>query len=88
MMTAMPTDLMYVFRVVQMLQGLLHLLGASESARLSIITAEAMKYVWTDYKRHVYAFLFIEASMVSHPFPSSPRFAGKSTCGYFNSDCG
>ena len=45
MMEAMPTDLMYVFRVVQMMQGLLHLLGASESTRLTIMTSAAMKYV-------------------------------------------
>ena len=85
MMTAMPTDLMYVFRVVQMLQGLLHLLGASENTRLSIMTSAAMKYVVTA-KRHESS--CVEANMANHPFLSSPHFVGKCTSGYFSSDCG
>ena len=43
MMTAMPGDLMYVFRVVEMMRGLLHLLGGTESDRLSIMTTAAVK---------------------------------------------
>lgn len=44
MMTAMPGDLMYVFRVVEMMRGLLHLLGGTESDRLSIMTTAAVKW--------------------------------------------
>ena len=44
MMTAMPGDLMYVFRVVEMMRGLLHLLGGRESDRLSIMTTAAVKW--------------------------------------------
>ena len=44
MMTAMPGDLMYVFRVVEMMRGLLHLLGGTENDRLSIMTTAAVKW--------------------------------------------
>ena len=44
MMTAMPGDLMYVFRVVEMMRGLLHLLGGRESDRLSIMTTAAVSW--------------------------------------------
>lgn len=43
MMEAMPRDLMYVFRVIEMMRGLLRLLGGSESDRLRIMTTEAIK---------------------------------------------
>lgn len=43
MMSAMPSDLMYVFRVVEMLRGLLHLLGGTENDRLSIMTSMAVQ---------------------------------------------
>ena len=42
-MGALPRDLMYVFRVIEMMRGLLRLLGGTEADRLNIMTSSAIK---------------------------------------------